>query len=167
MKTVAWTIFGIYVACAVVATIILMYHLDRDIDSMIDRAQVAADREDMLSYVKQLKDNMDRWDMKSGHTALIFTNSRNDMALHYKAIERVIERLESIKDIPKSDTAYQVALSDIRGVIRELPNPATGWFWVCYGWWLLLVAVITFVIAGMIHLGANDAKMYNRYRNRY
>lgn len=125
------------------------YRLERDVDSWIDRAQVGADREDIIEYVRELQKNMERYGMTRGHTALIFKKPINDMALHYRAVQRIIERLESIKGISKNETAYQVALDDIRGVIRELPNPAHGWLWVKYGWWLILVCIVLWVITVM------------------
>jgi len=107
----------------------------RDVDALLDRAQVAADREDMLEYLTKLRNNMQHHGMTMGHTAVIFRTPANDMALHYKTVGRIIERLEGIKRLPKYDTAYQVALDDIRGTIRELPNPAGGWTWA--RWWIL------------------------------
>lgn len=117
--------------------IISGYGLVRDIDALVDRAQVAADREDMTEYLTSLKKNLEDRGMARGHFALIFKTPANDLALHYKTINRIMERLASIKDIPKNETAYQVALDDIRGTIRELPNPAMSFLWVQY-WFLFL-----------------------------
>jgi len=149
-------IFGVFLTVAIMFTvfavvflIVVGYQLDRDIDSLIDRSQVAADRGDMLGYMEQLKANMEARGIIKGHTALVFKNPRNDMALHYKAVNRVIERLDSIKDMPRNSTQYQVALDDIRGVIRELPNPAIGWLWVTYGWWLLLIGTVLWILTGI------------------
>ena len=113
------------------------YNYTRDIDALIDRAQVSADREDMIEYMTQLKKNMENIGMTHGYTALVFKTPANNMALHYKTVNRILERLESIKNIPKNETAYQVALDDIRGTIRELPNPTLGWLWVQY--WFLFI----------------------------
>jgi len=131
-------------AVALVVTIIMAgiiipigYGLVRDVDALIDRAQVAADREDMIGYLKELKQNMERHGMTHGHFVLIFTTPANDLALHFKTVNRALERLDSIKDIPKSETAYQVALSDIRGTVRELHNPALGYLWAKY--WIFYV----------------------------
>lgn len=108
----------------------MWYQADRDLDSVLARAQVAGDREDMLEYMIQFRDNMKKYGLESGHTAYIFKTPINDMALHYKTVNRVIERIEEIGDLSKSDTAYQVALDDLRGVIRELPNVGDGWVWI-------------------------------------
>lgn len=117
--------------------IIQGYGLSRDIDALVGRAQVAADREDMIEYLTELKYNLESRDMDRGHFALIFTTPANDLALHFKTVSRLLERLKSIKDIPKNETAYQVALDDIRGTIRELPNPGMGYLWTQY-WFLFL-----------------------------
>lgn len=125
-----------------VCLITIWYPMLRDTDSVIDRAQVAAKREDMLKYMSDLKENMEGFGMVRGHTALIFKTPINDMSLHYKAVNSIIERLESIGGIGQDETAYQTALDDLRGVIRELPNPASGWLWIKYGWWTLLLNCI-------------------------
>lgn len=118
------------------------YHTNRDIDAVIDRAQVAANADDMLEYTETLKTNMERIGMTNGYTAVIFTTPANDMSLHYKTVLRVIDRLKQVKDLPQDGTAYQVALADLRGTLRELANPCDGWIWAHYGWWILLVEVV-------------------------
>lgn len=136
MKTAV--IVSLAVSVLAAATLIPVgYDLVREVDALVDRAQVAADREDMAAYITELKQNLERRGMTQGHFALIFKTPANDLALHFKTVNRVLERLHSIKDIPKNETAYQVALSDIRGTIRELPNPAMGYLWTEY--WLLFV----------------------------
>lgn len=132
--------------------VITGYTLVSDVDAYIDRAQVAADREDMIEYVTILKTNMEKHGMTRGHTALVFRTAANDMSLHYKTVTRILERLENIKTIPKSDTAYQVALDDIRGTLRELPNPAQGWLWAHYWFlyfWIGLCAIVAFGAVGV------------------
>jgi len=126
--------------------VIIGFGYYRDIDAVIDRAQVAADREDMVEYLTDLKENMEAIGMTKGHTALIFKTPANDMALHYRAVNRILERLESIAGIPKSDTAYQVALDDIRGIVRELSNPAIGWLWV-HNWFFIVLGVALCIYA--------------------
>jgi len=116
------------------------YGLVREVDALVDRAQVAADREDMTEYLTELKHNLERRGMTRGHFALIFKTPANDLALHFKTVNRVLERLYSIKDIPKNETAYQVALDDIRGTIRELPNPAIRYLWTEY-WFLYVLGI--------------------------
>ena len=128
-------------------TIILIvngYGLVRDIDALVDRAQVSADREDMTEYVSQLKVNLERRGMDRGYFALIFKTPANDLSLHFKTVNRVLERLKGIENIPKNETAYQVALDDIRGTIRELPNPAMGYLWVQY-WYLFVIGTFIWI----------------------
>jgi CHASE3 domain sensor protein len=125
-----------------VDTGVLAYRLDRDLDSVMDRAQVAADASDMLGYTRTLAANMRTYGVTSGHTALLLTNPRNDLALEYQAVQRLVERLEQIQGLPKDDVAYQTALDDMRGIVREMPRLRDGVLWV-RRWWvavLLLVA---------------------------
>lgn len=145
MRGVAGPLFLIlFVVCIIIFLFIEGFGLVRDIDALIDRAQVAADREDMIEYLSKLKTNMENRGMTRGHFALILQTPANDLALHYKTINRIMERLESIKDLSKRETAYQVALDDIRGTIRELPNPALLYLWVKY-WYLYVIGGIAFI----------------------
>jgi hypothetical protein len=146
------TLAALFTVFVVTFLIIQGYRVSRDVDSWIDRAQVAADRDDMLEYIKRLKENMEKWGMTEGYTALIFRKPINDLRLHYKAVKRYIQRLESIKEIPRNETAYQVALDDLRGTIRELPNPSMGWLWVNYIWWLSLICVVLWGVALVVYL---------------
>jgi hypothetical protein len=54
----------------------------------------------------------------------------------------VIGRLEQIQALPADSAAYQTALDDLRGVLREMPRIARAVFWVQYGWWLGIVAIV-------------------------
>jgi hypothetical protein len=101
---------------------------------------VAADREDMQAYLLALQHNREACGLTTGHFALLFTTPANDFGLHYRTLMRIIERLDGIRELPKSETAYQVALDDIRGTIRELPNPALGYLWTQY-WYLYLMGL--------------------------
>src|SRR3989338_4858102 len=103
------------------------YQLTRDVESVAHRAQVAADVPDMLEYMKELKSGMERHGMTHVHTALIFKTPANDLAMLGASVTQIITRLEAIKNIPRTDTTYQVALDDIRGTIRELEAPSLGY----------------------------------------
>lgn len=127
---------------------VAMYRVERDTDAVMDRAQVAADRDDMLGYMRQYKANLESRGMTKGHTALIFTKPNNDLALHYRAVQMIIGRLESVGSIEPNTVEYQTALNDIRGVLNDLEYPADGWVWVQY-WWLICASVL-FGIAALV-----------------
>lgn len=129
-----------YTILALTFLVFQWYGLSKDVDAYIDRAQVAADREDMIDYMQHLKENMQKNDLTEGHFALIFTTPANDLALHFKTVGRILERLHGIEGIPKNETAYQVALDDIRGTIRELKNPSSSVVWVRF--WFLYVGFV-------------------------
>lgn len=118
------------------------YKLDRDLNAVQTRAQVAADREDMLAYTRQFEENLRAHDAVDGHAALIFKTPRNDLALQHESVVKIIERLDSIKGVERNTTTYQVALDDIRGTLREVPMLAGNLAWVRYGWWTLLIVLI-------------------------
>lgn len=118
------------------------YKLDRDLNAVQTRAQVAADREDMLAYTRQFEENLRAHDAVDGHAALIFKTPRNDLSLQHESVLKIINRLESIKNVERNTTTYQVALDDIRGTLREVPMLAGNLAWVRYAWWTLLVVFL-------------------------
>jgi hypothetical protein len=124
------------------------YQLNRDLDSIQDRAQIAANPQDMLGYVRTMRDNMMKHAASSGHTVLLMKTPANDLALHFQAVNSVIERLEQIQGLPAESAAFQTALDNLRGVLREMPRIASGVFWVRYAWWLALLALWCLVILG-------------------
>ena len=118
------------------------YYLDRDLDAVQDRAQVSANPQDMLDYLRTWRDNLEKHGATTGHTALLMKTPATDLALHFQAVNSVIRRLEQIQALPADSAAYQTALDDLRGVLREMPRIARGVFWVHYGWWLGLLAIV-------------------------
>jgi hypothetical protein len=118
------------------------YYLNRDLDSLQDRAQIAANPQDMLVYLRTMRDNMVKHGAITGHTALLMKTPATDLALHFQAVNSVIRRLEQIEDLPADSAAFQTALDDLRGVLRETPRIASGVFWVHYGWWMTLVGLV-------------------------
>jgi hypothetical protein len=146
MRTKLWV--GLLIYCIICGLFLFLrgYYYTRDLDSWIDRAQVAADREDMLEYLLTVKNNMGEYGITEGHLALVLKTPMNNMALHYQSINRSIERLEASKNMQKNETAYQVLLNDVRGCIRELPNPAMGLLWVRLGWWMLAIGIVWLII---------------------
>ena len=144
MKNIIFTILVILTLIVSGMVINSCYQYDVKVDSLIQRSQVSADREDMQEHLVALKKNMEDMDWTDGHFAILWKTPENDLALHYKAVTRLIERLEGISHLPKSDVAYQTALDDIRGTIRELENPGNKMLWVKY-WWAGLILMITWL----------------------
>lgn len=126
--------------------------ISRDVDVVMDRAGVAADAGDMLDYMTKLRDNMDERGMTRGHTAFVFKTDLNDVGKQYEAINKIVGRLEKIKNLGTDSTTYQVALDDIRGTIRELPRMAGGWFYVKTWWILALVTLVIWLFTGIAWL---------------
>ncbi len=124
------------------------WFLMRDTQAVLERAQVAANAADMKVYVTQLEKNMEKRGMTDRHAALVFKTSKNDMALIFKTVVRVNERLATIEKLPQSETTYQVALDDLRGTLRELDLQIDGWFWARNWWWMIgsfVIAAIAFI----------------------
>ena len=125
------------------------YTVSRDITAVKDRAQVAADREDMIFYLEQLKANLEERGWTEGHAALLFKTPKNDLALNYQSINKILERLHSLESVERNSTTYQVALDDIRGTLREIWLPAGELSWAKFGWWMTLLGLGLLVGAGV------------------
>lgn len=123
------------------------YVYDSRVDAVIERAQVAADRDDVRNWLTELRANLEDLEWTSGHFAVVWRTPENDLAQHYQTVCRLIERLDAISILPKGDVAYQTALADVRGTIRELPNPGAGMLWVRY-WWTVALAGIGWGVFG-------------------
>jgi hypothetical protein len=138
----------VIILVALAYTGVQFYTLQRDVDSLKDRAQIAANPQDMLLYVRAMRDNMVKHEVTAGHTALLLRTPATNLALHFQAVNSVIVRLEQVEGLPPDSAAYQTALDDVRGVLREMPQLAAPVYWVRYGWWatplaLVLAAVVS------------------------
>ena len=131
------------------------YWCAKDIDSYINRAQVAANADRMLGYMLTLRTNMEERGMTKGHYALVFKEPDNDLSLYYQAVNDVISRLETIKDIPSDSVVYQTAMDDLRGIIREFENPAGNFIWTKY--WLMIVFSFICLFCGVAILIAHNS----------
>lgn len=125
------------------------YHVTADVDSVMHRAQVAADADDMLSYMQTLKANLEKHDMIRGYSVPIFQTPANDLSLLYESVNKIISRLEKIKDLSRSDTAYQVGLDDLRGTIRELERPSGSTVFTRFIP-LIGIVIVTWFVTGVI-----------------
>ena len=152
MKAVMLVLAIIWTLVAILWGSVGKWMVTRDIDYVMDRAGVAADAGDMLTYMKKVSANMEVRGMTRGHTAFVFKTDLNDVGKQYEAVKKIIGRLELIEKLDKGSTAYQVALDDIRGTIRELPRMAGGWYYVHTLWILVLITVVVWVIIGLIAL---------------
>lgn len=170
MRIISTLIAAVVCLVSLGFTLKACYTYDKDIDSYINRAQVAADREDMTEILTTLKTNLEKHDVTTGNTALWWVTVDTDLGMNYRAVERLLERLEGIKTLPKSDTAYQVALDDIRGTIRELPNPGHGIVWmknrltIIFGIFLVWFIPLVFLIIPSQY--EREAKLERNERRR-
>ena len=127
------------------------------VNAWLTRAQVAADIEDMMTYLDRAEQGLDDRNMNYGHSGLVIKNGANDFALIRQNIDRIQERAEDLSKTPieqrGGDAAYQQGLDDLRGTLSELNVPAEGYYWRHDGL-LYLIGVwfvwTLFVVAGLI-----------------
>jgi len=122
--------------------IVMGYQVDKGIGSWMDRAQVAADAEDISTYVKWSMQGLEHYGLTDGYCAIIFKKPDNNLELHYQAYQRIASRADSLAQIDKASDAYQSGIDDLRGTVREIAQPgfmcmmAQEWIWVTVLWWI-------------------------------
>lgn len=148
---VMFLVLGICMVLLIIGMFLWMglysYSLHRDIQAYIDRAQVASNATDMIGYLEQAMAEMEERGLTEGSTALIFKTPQNDLALIYKAMQRNVERLKEIENLPREETTYNVALDDIRGAVREIPVFVNGLLWSRCGWIVTIVNIVAIILA--------------------
>lgn len=119
-------------------------HVKNDILAVKDRAQTAGDASLMKEYLIKLKENLERIGYTHGYYAIIFKNAYTDAGEDYRVICNLIDRLGQIEKLPKNSTAYQTALDDVRGILRELEINPFKWYYynrfpTIVGWFIMYV----------------------------
>ncbi len=111
------------------------YPLQRDVWGVLDRAQITAESDDMLRFVKDARISLGEKNglfsgksQAKGNCALIFKEPSNSLDAQYLAIRNIEKRLERTNEFDKNSVEYQSAIDDIRGTIRELPY-LDCWIW--------------------------------------
>jgi hypothetical protein len=125
------------------------YQITVHVTGYLDRAQVAADIEDIHNYLVLTKQGMEEGGFTQGYATWWLPTPENDMTLVTKALNQLINRSSLIIGMDKTSTAYQTALEDIRGTIREL-NLHTHEYYI---WHNGLVFIFTVVIGVLIIVG--------------
>lgn len=129
----------------VVATV---FPFTRDIDSMVNRAQISADATKMADRIDVTLSNMDRMGVRQGHAALIFKTPENDVALDYEALADLRDRARSISELDSTSVEYQTALDDMRGTLREIVVDAyyyalirNPFLWIDIVLWIIVIVL--------------------------
>lgn len=170
-EKVAGVIYVVFLIITVLISVYVWWRSEAEVYSYKKRAQVAAEAEDVLMYIKALKEGMEKWKMTKGHYALIFKTPWNDAELDYKAVCRTIERTEKLTKMDKISVEYQTGMDDVRGIIRELEmdvfyfwalhTPALWGFWVSlfarWSWFVIFVYICIRIVTTKIK---EDKKLY-------
>lgn len=120
--------------------------LGADIGAPLNRAQVAAQADDMDKYIAQVQTGMEKHGLTEGHWGFdallgIQRNVDNDFGVAYEAVKNIRTRLGVTKSFERNSTQYQVAMDDLRGIIRELNIGQQVWNVWNNHWWILLIYV--------------------------
>ncbi len=92
----------------------------RDIGAPLNRAQVAAQPEDMDMFMEKVQKGMKEHGYTSGHSRPYNQNIDSDFAVQYEAVVSIRERLAQAIKFDPASIEYQTSIDDIRGTMREL-----------------------------------------------
>lgn len=96
------------------------WHIDQDIDGWKDRAEVSSEPNDMLMYMTNVKNGMEKWSMISGNSALIFSTPATDMGLIYKNIGQYISQSELLVGMDRTTPEYAMNLEQLSWSINRI-----------------------------------------------
>jgi len=150
---VAVTIAVLFGILAVVLSVIVGvtdYFISRDTGAWLQRAQVAAQADDMLYYLKQADAGLSKWHYENGYAAIIFKTPWNNADMDRETISQAINRTETINLMDRSGVAYQAGMDDVRGIIREI-EIAPVYFYFIHPMFVLVF--ISMIISWIVTIG--------------
>ena len=124
------------------------YDAYTDTSAYIERAQVAADIDDMRNYITRATNGMRKHKMNRGHAAIIFKNPSNDLGLINRSLNQARARLTEIKGLESTDVAFQQGLDDVRGILRETNIPVMNAVYARF--WYLTLLILFFPVSIII-----------------
>ena len=113
-------LFGVLAVILSIMVGVKAYFIHRDTGTWLNRAQIAAQADDMLYYLKQADTGLSKWQYENGYAAIIFKTPWNNADMDRKAISQAINRVETINSMNRSSMEYQAGMDDVRGLIREI-----------------------------------------------
>jgi len=126
----------------------IKWPLENDVNAPLNRAQVAAEAEDILLWMKKVEQGMIERNMTEGYATIFKHTPDFDYTAIYKSVQNLIIRLERTVKMEKSSVQYQTAVDDIRGNIRELDLRINNYLLKHY-WWLYIITW-GFMVIGII-----------------
>ena len=145
--TIVCLVLAIFISTQLAFT---SWHINQEINGWKDRAQVSSEPNDMLEWMTNVKEGMEKWDMVSGNAALFFPTPSTDMALIYHTVNQHIEQATVLTGMDRTSPQYQTGLDNLRGSIRELDIHAyqhwanQGGLLLSIGCWFSWIAFIVF-----------------------
>jgi len=121
-------VFLILLGFSIAAYLFWDFPMEKEVKSKLKRAQTMAEVETMLPLIREATDYLKFRGQHTGHCALIFKTTDNDLAAQYQALENVEKRLQRTVEFDKNSPEYQQAIDDIRGILREID------FFDCWLW---------------------------------
>lgn len=123
MKTVAGVLSIMFLLVCVSSAIIFgitSWRIYQDVDGWKDRAEVSSEPHDMLLYMTNVKNGMEKWGMTTGNSALIWQSPASDMGLIYRNIGQYVDQAEILTNMDRSSTQYAMNLEQLSWSINRL-----------------------------------------------
>ncbi|GEM_PF-6439555 len=128
------------------------------------RAVTAANAEDMLKFLRQMDEAMERRGMTSGYTSLLTRSPLKSVPEIRGNVKSLIKRVEEIQELGPENAAYHTGLADVRRTLQQLDLQILGW-WTYNTWegriffWIFLWGgLIATIVALLYAVGARSEK---------
>lgn len=126
----------------------------REFDQYVQRAQVAATPKHMEYFLTVANEHMEAAGMTHGYTSLLVKSANTDMQIIRQNLQRIIARTRVIQGLEPNSVAYNTAMADLRGTVREFDPKAWGWWLFSAGgsfWlWFLIGSIAGIVVVPAI-----------------
>lgn len=153
MPNPGWLFLLITIVYAVSSIVFLIGRdntLNKAVDGWVEQAAEASDPDVVIDRLSKAKAGMERYDITSGHTAILLKNPTNDLTIVYDDLESLIARTERIAGM-EDRTQREVAFNDVRDILSWEINDVSGSvIWHQWGFWALWGTVSLLVLATII-----------------
>lgn len=126
-------------------------HFQKDIYAWRDLAIIASNPTDMHRYLSKVEEGMQKYQMTSGYSAVIFKTESDNMAEIYKAVSGYAQQAEVLVSLDNDSPEYQVGLINLRDNIQTI-NLKIDEYWYANHLWFTIGMVIS--VLGLIATGS-------------
>jgi hypothetical protein len=130
---------------------------DSNIGTYVTLAKNAKSIDGMVDNLTILQKNLVRLNANTGYSS-VFSRESTDLSFYYDKISRLIADLEiqmQKAGVEQLTADPYISLKDYRA-LQALDNPSWDIVWVRWGWWLMLILLIPWVLFIVVGVSNSD-----------